>query len=196
MKSIDLFPTSIFATCLAGHEEQNPQMLAVVQCTRAQSPGVVRSNIGSAWHSDGELVYNEAFVPTVALITKLANAAAHALGFDAELVSTNAWVVVAPKGSGNSKHNHPGALLSAAYYIKAPPGSSPLVFHDPRATRVFSEPVGKQATPHNSNESRFEVLDGVLFLFPAWLEHSVPLNNTDEERVVLSINYVTSSRTI
>ena len=41
---------------------------------------------------------------------------------------------------------------------------------------------------HNSDYANLEVEEGMLVLFPAWLVHSVPVNEGNEPRISISFN--------
>lgn len=76
------------------------------------------------------------------------------------------------------------------YYIQAAPGSSPLVLHDPRQAKVFSNPDAvPKTTPWLVDSIPIKVQAGRMIVFPSWLEHSIPYNETDQDRIIFSFNF-------
>ena len=76
---------------------------------------------------------------------------------------------------------HPGSWFSGAYYVKVPDNESKyLVFEDPIQIRNYN-----QDTP---NSYMKKVIEGMLLIFPGWVNHAVPKNDTNEERIVISFN--------
>lgn len=73
------------------------------------------------------------------------------------------------KGDFVSVHEHFPDCFSWVYYVNTPRGSSPLVFSE--SGRQVKAEAGK------------------LVLFPSWLEHHVPKNNS-EERSIVAGNFV------
>lgn len=76
------------------------------------------------------------------------------------------------------------------YYVKIPPNSGHLTFHDPRNARVFMQPKVTSFIPYIADAIDIEVQEGVIVIFPSWLKHGVAPNLSDCDRVSLSFNYV------
>jgi hypothetical protein len=51
-------------------------------------------------------------------------------------------------------------------------------------------PRFKQVTKDNSLSINVEARTGRLAIFPAWLKHSVPPNESKEDRVTLAMNFM------
>lgn len=85
-------------------------------------------------------------------------------------------------------HNHSNCVALAVYYITDPPESSPLVFFN--ETNVlknfnFLLPYAKE-TPYNKNVYKIYPKKGDIIIFPSWLYHLVPKNESTETRYSLS----------
>ena len=78
------------------------------------------------------------------------------------------WGAVYSKGHEAVVHHHFPSLWSWCYYLKCPKGSSPLVFPD---SNIIFEP--------KENE---------LVIFPAYLNHYVPVYEKDEKRIMIAGN--------
>ena len=92
-------------------------------------------------------------------------------------------------------HSHPNNFLSGAYYVKTAPGADTINFHDPRnQARVIRPPV-VELTAENTDQVVVKVTNGTLLVFPAYLEHSVDANMSEQERISISFNIMFSSFT-
>ncbi|HXJ20675.1 MAG TPA: TIGR02466 family protein [Polyangia bacterium] len=194
MTGTNLFPTAIFQHDVPGFEALNQTLYGLVRRLQAEDPnGVRRSNYGG-WHSaEKNLDLREApeFAELKQIILDQAAGITAGMGFEGlRLVLSRPWFVVSPAGGMNARHCHPGSFLSGAYYVKVPPGSSPLCFHDPRPVRVHATPASPafKITPYTTDSMNCQVHEGLLVLFPGWLDHSVPPHEVQGERVVLSFN--------
>jgi uncharacterized protein (TIGR02466 family) len=189
------FATPVFQGDVPGFAEQNERLHALVMRLQAEDPeGIQRSNQGG-WHSSDKLDIRE--LPEVAELKKVimdaAKIVAGGLGFEGlKMFLASAWFVVSPAGAANARHVHPQTFLSGTYYIKAPPGSSPICFHDPRIAKVYATPTStsQKGTPYTAETVKYQVEERRLIIFPGWLEHSVPAHHADGERVVMSFNFV------
>lgn len=101
---------------------------------------------------------------------------------------TGCWANISPPGGTHVGHMHPNNFLSAAYYVRVPPGANRITFHDPRHQIHILIPAVNQMNVHNSDYVNFEVEEGMLLLFPSWLVHSVPANASEERRISISFN--------
>jgi uncharacterized protein (TIGR02466 family) len=108
---------------------------------------------------------------------------------------TGCWANVNPSGSPHAKHLHPNNYLSSVYFVKTPKGADSITFHDPREYSQFITPKFRKITPHNSLDINVEARTGRLAVFPAWLKHSVPPNQSEGERVSIAINFMFSDFT-
>ena len=92
------------------------------------------------------------------------------------------------QNASNARHIHSNNYISSAYYVKAPHKCGNIIFYDPRSVTSFRYP--KITNPNQLNSTVFSVQpkEGLLVLFPSYLYHSVDMNQTDEERIVISFN--------
>ena len=109
------------------------------------------------------------------------------------------WININGKGGSNVPHTHPGAKYSGVFYIKVPKemkGGNLLFLRDYNETYLTSqENMGffKQEynlLPNDLPKIPVKPLEKLLIVFPSWLPHSVEFNDTDEERISLSFNYI------
>ena len=98
-------------------------------------------------------------------------AAQHILGQSA--LRHGCWFNEMHAGHSTTLHSHEeeDELLSAVYYVTAPPDSGCLILHDDDA-RITIEPRA-----------------GLLVLFPPDLPHEVSRNNSDQTRLSVAFNF-------
>jgi uncharacterized protein (TIGR02466 family) len=102
---------------------------------------------------------------------------------------TGMWAVVNSPGSSNRLHNHPFNYLSGVFYLQVPKDSGSLIFHDPRPqSEVLSPPKKQGENLHTAHRVTWEPKQNDLLVFPSWLQHEVEINNSQEERIVISFN--------
>ena len=186
-----IFSTPVWTSIIPNHEEVNKKMLQYIKSLQSQnSQGTQKSNL-LGWHSqDFDLEKSEPryFINS---ISSSLNKVFNDMGWD--LINqkskiTSMWSIINRKNSSNARHIHSNNYISSAYYVKAPQDCGDIVFHDPRSVATFRYPKISKQNKLNSNVFTIQPKEGLLVLFPSYLYHSVDLNRTDEERIVISFN--------
>ena len=145
--------------------------------------------VGGNWQTDPTLHEHREFDELLKLIRKAAKGALDFLQIAYEdFEITSCWANINPTGGKSSSHAHPNNYLSGVYYVAVPKGSGNIEFKDPRVQASTFMPPVKTWTKFNANNVSVPVKEGRLILFPAWLNHSVPVNQSDHERVSISFN--------
>ena len=116
------------------------------------------------------------------------------IGYDAYQV-TACWATVLARGAAHPMHQHPNNFLSGVYYVRTYPGADTINFHDPRSQTAIIRPPVLELTAENTDQVVVRVTDGTMLLFPAYLQHSVDANASEEERISISFNIMFSSFT-
>ena len=96
---------------------------------------------------------------------------------------TEAWLNCYKSKNWQERHNHIPGQWSAIYYVifnsNEHEGS---IFHDPNEeNRAFTGELENNITAN--------VQEGDLLIFPSWLQHSAPINNSSELRATISFNF-------
>jgi uncharacterized protein (TIGR02466 family) len=100
-----------------------------------------------------------------------------------DLIIEESWFAKMEKGEFHWQHSHAHYELSGVYYMKANGDDNAICFHTPNKLSNSSRLM------HGLGTRRLVTPQpGLLLLFPSWLEHNVPTNQTDEERVSLAFN--------
>lgn len=96
----------------------------------------------------------------------------------------NSWYNSHFRGGETLEHNHALTHIVASCYIKVPEDSGNIIFRDPLHDIRSMEPH-----QHGSNPwIDMKVKTGDVVFFPGWLYHRVQPSNSDEERIVMTIN--------
>ena len=152
-----------------------------------------RSNKGESHHT--EINFLGAFgpnLPGAAAIESAFRSAAIQYGYAVKEASFTYWSIVSRKYSYNSRHDHASALLSGVLYISVPEHSGALRICDPRSTKRLLNTVHKgfledKADPRH-HDIEVQPVDGLLIVFPGWLEHEVTMTRAEEPRIAYSFN--------
>ena len=109
------------------------------------------------------------------------------------------WININGKGGSNVPHTHPGAKYSGVFYIKVPKemkGGNLFFLRDYNETYLTSQEnmgffkQGYNLLPNDLPKIPVKPLEKLLLVFPSWVPHSVEFNDTEEERISLSFNYI------
>ena len=108
---------------------------------------------------------------------------------------TACWASVLTRGASHRVHSHPNNYLSGVYYVRTHPGANTINFHDPRNQTGIIRPPVVELTAENTDQVVVGVQNGTLLIFPAYLQHSVDANLSEQERVSVSFNIMFSGFT-
>ena len=100
----------------------------------------------------------------------------------------NVLLKINKKNNFNIEHTHPNSFLSAAYYVKAPENCGSFKASNPLQIARERIAISDKKTELNTNIVNIKPTEGDLLLFPAYLPHSVGMNLSDEDRIVISFN--------
>lgn len=100
----------------------------------------------------------------------------------------NMWTTIYPPGAFVPEHIHSNALLSGVFYARAPENCGNIVFKDPAsvAKTMFIRKVREFPTVDVRHVQ--DVKTGAMVLFPAWLPHFTEVNESGEDRIIVSFN--------
>ena len=145
-------------------------------------PGSIRKSNYGGWQSDVHLHDNPVFAPlcrhireACARVFKVKGATLHQM-----------WACINKRGDQNLIHSHTNNYnLSGVHYLNVPRDSGEIVFRDPRP--------GANQAPYrlfqdDGDSEYFMPSDGLVMLFPSWLEHFVLPNRSDGDRISVSFD--------
>ena len=101
---------------------------------------------------------------------------------------TEMWAIINKKNNFNLEHTHPNNYLSADYYVKSPEKYGSFNISNPNQIARERIAISDKKTEFNRVSAQVKPVEGDLLLFPAYLPHSVGMNLSDEDRIVISFN--------
>jgi uncharacterized protein (TIGR02466 family) len=192
---IPMFPTLLWKILVkpALRDAIDAKILATLGSMRHDLP---RLESGHGWQSEQTLHDREEFQDLVACVDNATRSILRFLQIGHEAFEiTGCWATVLATGAAHKAHSHPNNYLSGAYYVRTHPGADTINFHDPRNQAGVIRPPVMELTAENTDQVVVKVTNGTLLLFPAYLEHSVDANTSEQERVSISFNIMFSSFT-
>jgi len=185
------FSTPIWVSKIDNYENLNVNMLSYINDLQNKDPqGIIKSNF-NGWHSKNFNLKEDMPAKFISSISKNINTALNDMGWDLTsqyIKITNMWSIINEEGAFNQKHHHSNSDISAAYYVSAHDECGDIVFYDPRPARVYKNPIAKSPNKLNATINSVKPENGLLVLFPSYLEHSVNPNLSNKKRVVISFN--------
>ena len=187
---MQLFPTPLLICPYPDNYDKELEWIRNAECRK--------ENKGGAGEVGGIVHYNrqseDTFVldrPELANIRAFIEAKLHAfvteiMASSDKLVITQSWLNKSGKGESHHEHVHPNSMISGVWYPQIHEQLPPIQFRS-----KSQRDVALQAEKYNTFNSATFMLPmkkGELIIFPSNLTHSVPANQSDEERISLSFN--------
>jgi len=190
-----MFPTLVWKVQLEPqlNKKIDAQVLAVLARLRGPLPPLAP---GHGWQSIQTLHTLEELRDLVSCVRHVVAGILRFLkvGYDAFEISA-CWATVLATGGAHRVHHHPNNYLSAVYYLRTRPGADSINFHDPRSQAGVIRPPVVGLTANNTDQVVVRVRNGMLLVFPAYLQHSVDANASEGERISISFNIMFSDFT-
>ena len=185
------FSTPVWSSKIANYKDLNKELFSYISNLREQNPEGVRKSNSDGWHSKDFNLDNEIPKKFINAVLLNINTAFKDMDWDIEkqiIQIKSIWAIINEKGASNERHHHGNSALSAAYYVLAPKDCGDIVFYDPRPAPVFSHPIAKKPNILNATVNSITPDEGMLVLFPSYLDHSVRQNLSFKQRIVISFN--------
>ena len=187
------FAQPIFQYQLESYERHNQELKKYIYNAYNEDPnGLSRSNQGG-WHSKPFDLKDKNSAPFIFFqsIQKYVADVFKEYGWlyvPGKVNLTEMWAIINKKNNFNIEHTHPNNYLSAAYYVKAPENCGSFIVTNPNSVSRERITASERKTEFNQNIAQIKPNEGDLLLFPAYLPHSVGMNLSDEDRIVISFN--------
>ena len=159
----------------------NEDMTGWILGKMEREKSVIKSNRGG-WQSELQNPKGE----LLPLVKEIAEFCKHLPLDIKEIRVPQLWINVNKKGDWNTIHQHGQYHLSGTYYIKVPKDSGKLVFRDPRPGAI-----GNTFINYSFDKGEFKtvnIMEGLLMIWPPYLDHFVQPSQTDEERISVSFD--------
>jgi uncharacterized protein (TIGR02466 family) len=189
LESYDIFPTRIWQAHLTPFAARLDGWVTAVLAMRAASPTPAGRTNRRGWNSeDMEVLERPEFAALKSAIYAACAGALGEMGKGESKFFLQSWINMHDRGGFNFLHMHEGSLLSGSFYLSVPPGSGQFVFRDPRPGVILSSVKG--GVPNGHADIHVTPSDGLLVLFPCWMEHYVEPHDSDEPRITIAFNAV------
>jgi uncharacterized protein (TIGR02466 family) len=182
----ELFPTPLWILDIVPEDAAafNARLKVEVENLISPRPKVPT---GSNWQTPHDLHLRPAFADLTKFIETAARNVAQYLQIEQyPMVITGCWANINPTGAYHPTHNHPNNYLSGVYYVAVPETGTHLVFQDPRPGSIA--PWTPKLSRITSNAAVQQPRPGRMVMFPAWLRHHVPTNETAGDRISIAFN--------
>ena len=100
---------------------------------------------------------------------------------------TDMWSNVLKPGETHRPHTHSNNMLSGVYYVDAVKTSG-IIFTDPRPQAGVIQPDVNKQILDNASIVKYDSATNRMILFPSWLQHYVPVNETNKNRISIAFN--------
>ena len=187
------FPEPIFKYKFEDYESFNKDLKTYIyELQKEGSSGQIKSNRGG-WHSPNfKLADNDSIQFKFAVeLQKYILKTFQTLGWKTENknISINAmWAIINKRNDFNVVHTHPNSYLSAAYYVSAPKNCGKFQVESLNIAKRHSYPEILKNNELNTHVAGLEVNEGDLLIFPGYLPHKVAMNESEQDRIVISFN--------
>ena len=187
------FPEPIFKYKFEDYESFNKDLKTYIyELQKEGSSGQIKSNRGG-WHSPNfKLADNNSIQFKFAIeLQKYILKTFQTLGWKTENknISINAmWAIINKRNDFNVVHTHPNSYLSAAYYVSAPKNCGKFQVESLNIAKRHSYPEILKNNELNTHVAGLEVNEGDLLIFPGYLPHKVAMNESEQDRIVISFN--------
>ena len=186
------FPTSIYIHDIKDPVVMNQELEKNILKWQQEDPkGIDKTNCGG-WHSPATMHTKPEYQQLIAELFNMMKEIFKKEQLEPSVSLGNMWANINPPRAWNRKHNHANAFFSGVYYVKIPVNPGKLELHDPRPGPQLLRP--RQNTENLSREYwrsvSFDPQEGRIIIFPAWLEHEVKPNESKENRISVSFNFI------
>tara|TARA_B100001094_G_C17797452_1_gene607439 strand:+ start:45 stop:641 length:597 start_codon:yes stop_codon:yes gene_type:complete len=100
---------------------------------------------------------------------------------------TDMWSNILKPGETHRPHTHSNNILSGVFYVEAEQTSG-IIFADPRPQAGVIQPSVTNQVIDNANKIKYDSVSNRMIMFPSWLQHYVPINETNSNRISIAFN--------
>jgi uncharacterized protein (TIGR02466 family) len=189
---VPLFPTLVWKMQLSRdtYEPINAKIKAKLMQMAQATPGLAP---GGKLQTDQTLHHLPEFQELNEIIESAATGVLEFLRIVYEsLELTGCWANISPPGDGHRPHTHPNNYLSGVYYVQVQEGANTISFDDPRPQTNIISPATSEITDENAGQIHITTREGLLVLFPSWIQHQVPRNESQRDRISIAFNIMFS----
>jgi len=187
------FPEPVLRYKFEDYKNFNLSLKRYIYELQKENPSAqIRSNRGG-WHSPNFKLTDKNSIQNkfVLELQKYIFRSFQTLGWKTEnkkMVISAMWAIINKKNDFNVVHTHPNSYLSAAYYVSAPKNCGKFQVESLNIAKRHSYPEILKNNELNTHVAGLEVNEGDLLIFPGYLPHKVAMNESEQDRIVISFN--------
>jgi len=209
VESINLFPIPLYRTILTGMSDElelekivrdKLEVTTGLQGIRNYPQGIHHA---SALQTKADLHELEEIRPLKESIIDVIGYVMQEQEFDTsyKIDITGMWGNIQPKHHAFHRHSHHNNIFAGVFYVNetvdffatSRQHFPHILFWNPRRNDQFN-PMRNPSLMVNRYNFSVEVRQDLLVIFPAWLEHEVPPNLSEKERISISFNIMLRGR--
>lgn len=185
------FPTLIYKDTLSGFDNK----LISSYCERIRdkfpSKHQWRCNTYSSMSSGYEMLKDEYFTSLVTTIANRVGEFSQSYGMgNCDVHVTDSWINVAEHGAYQEYHIHTDNHFSAVYYVAAPEDCGNICFRSHEANFDMCPLKTKIHNENTFKTTSYKAVESNLIIFRSNLLHMVETNNSTENRISISMNFI------
>ena len=192
MNIVQVFATPIWASAFPEFKERKQEFLKAAYAYRKNHPESDQRSNFSGYESQKNLTSEEVFFPLFDFAAQMAIKANFDNQFDdCDVYVTSAWLNINDnRAAHHCEHIHTDTY-AGVFYLKAPDKSGKISFTNTSLNKLWQgNLLRKERNKFNAEHLRFEANEGQIYIWPAYLPHSVLPNDHDEERISISFNII------
>lgn len=181
-----IFPTRVDYFDLSKEKELEIARSIISKKESIAEPHLLLQKGLSSYPTDDNILNHIALLPLKVKIQKHLDTVVKDLGFSRPVKITKSWFNVMTAGQQVQQHRHEVSVYSGVLYLEVDNDSAVLQFHSPIEQLRMCEMLSIN-TQYTEKTHAMPCFNGLLILFPSWLEHSSLMNNS-ARRVAISFN--------
>ncbi len=99
----------------------------------------------------------------------------------------NCWININSINNYNKPHVHQQSIFSGVYYVKAGNNAGCITFNN-QSDRDFILQTFTDQNRYTVSDLNYDAVAGRVIIFPSWIQHSVSINQSNEDRISIAFN--------
>ena len=190
-----LFPTPVYFKMVQDPKKLNKYLFPLIKAWSKKDKSEKKTNAGGGWHSPTDMNKKKEYKSLTEELFAMQEEVYKDYGMEPKPGLGNMWANINYPGAYNRQHIHPNSQWSGVYYVKVPENSGGLYLEDPRPGPNIIMPRRMEGIPKALwRVVGYPAIEGQITMFPAWVPHSVHLNESKEKgengwRGSVSVNF-------
>jgi len=188
--NLDLwFPTIIYSNTYNRYHQERDNLISRIEELSSNIPSGGKNWYSKIKNSCGtyDLLIDDEFSNLNFWVNQCVADLGQKLNCKENYKTTESWFNVYHKNDWQEAHYHSRNIFSCVFFLKAPVGSSPIVFENPLMPDM-NAPEYTHKTSLNFEACKYEPVEGQLLIFRSHLKHLVPPHPLDDTRITLAYN--------